>query len=66
MIDYVKENYNGIIFLCFMLKELEDKILMNYQVIPEEYLLSKYAIDGILRAFLFASNYMQKGIPECL
>ncbi|EHK2347763.1 hypothetical protein LI058_05215 [Clostridium perfringens] len=63
-IDYVKENYNGSIFLWFMLKELDDKILMNYQVIPEEYLLSKDAIDGILRAFLFASNYMQKGIPE--
>lgn len=63
-IDYVKENYSGRIFLSFMLRELDDKILKNYHDVPEKYSLSIGAIDGILRAFLFASEYMQDRLPE--
>lgn len=63
-IDYVKENYSGHIFITFMLKELDDKLLMNYHELPEEYSLSLGAVDGILRAFLFASEYMQDRLPE--
>lgn len=63
-INYVKENYSGKTYLYFMLKELDDKLLMNYHDVPEEYSLSLGAVDGILRAFLFASEYMQDRLPE--
>ena len=63
-IEYVKKNYDGKIYLYYMLKELDEKISMNYNDAPEEYSLSVESIDGILRAFLFASEYMQDRLPE--
>lgn len=63
-IDYVKKNYGGKIYLYFMLQELDDKLLMNYHDVPEEYSLSLGAVDGMLRAFLFTSKYMQDRLPE--
>ncbi|MCE9654721.1 hypothetical protein LPC13_05455 [Clostridium celatum] len=63
-IDYVKENYSEKTYVYFMLEELDNKILMNYREAPEECSLSIGAIDGILRAFLFASKYMQDRLPE--
>lgn len=63
-IEYVKENYGGKEYLYFMLKELDDKMLKNYNKVPEEYLFSKSAIDGLLRSYLFVSKYMQDKLPE--
>lgn len=63
-IDYVKKNYEGQIYLNFMLEELDNKILMNYHTVPEEYSFSLGAVDGLLRSYLFASEYMQEGLPE--
>ena len=37
---------------------------MNYHDVPEEYSLSLGAVDGMLRAFLFTSKYMQDRLPE--
>lgn len=63
-IEYVKENYDGQRYMYFVLKELDDIILMNYQEVNEEYIFSKDAVDRMLRAFLFATMYMQDGLPE--
>ena len=63
-VEYVKKNYSGQTFLMFMLKELQYKFLINYYDGPEEYTLSPAAIDGILKAFLFASRYVPDTLPK--
>lgn len=63
-IEYVKENYDGQRYMYFVLRELNDVILTNYHEVNEEYRFSKDAIDRILRAFSFATMYMQDGLPE--
>ena len=63
-INYVKENYDGQMQMHYVLKELNDVILMNYHEVNDEYTFSKSAVDGLLRSYLFATTYMIEGLPE--
>lgn len=63
-IQYVKENYRGQEYLFFVLKELDDKILLNYHDVPEEYVFTLAQVDGLLRSYLFATEYLQARLPE--
>lgn len=63
-IKYVRENYGGQIYMNFVLRELDDIISMNYHQVNDEYTFSKCAVDGLLRSYLFATQYMQEGLPE--
>lgn len=62
-IQYVKENYSGQEYLFFVLKELDDKILLDYNNIPEGYEFTLSEVDGLLRAFLFSTRYLQNKLP---
>ncbi len=61
---HVEENYGGQMQLHYILRGLNDVILMNYHEANEEYTFSKSAVDGLLRSYLFATTYMQGGLPE--
>ena len=63
-LKYVKEYFGGQIYMNFTLKELDDVILKNYHLVNDEYVFSKDAVDGLLRSYLFATQYMQEGLPE--
>lgn len=63
-INYVYENYEGHLYINFLWKELDDMILRNYHNMREEFTFTKSAVDGLLRAFYFATEYMQPRLPE--
>lgn len=63
-IQYVKKNYGGQEYLFFVLKELDDKILLNYHDVPEKYEFTLEQVDGILRSYLFATEHLQARLPE--
>ena len=63
-IHYVKENYTGQLYMDFMLETLDKIIINNRHTINKNFTFSKSAIDGLLRSYLFAIEYMQEGLPE--
>lgn len=63
-INYVKNNYYGQLFMNYALKELDDVILLKYSKIKDEFVFSEDAIDGILRAFFFATELLQARLPQ--
>ena len=50
-IKHVKENYGGQMQMHYILRELNDVILMNYHEVNDEYTFSKSAVDGLLRSY---------------
>lgn len=63
-IQYVKENYSGQEYLFFVLRELDDKIIFNFHNVPEKYEFTISQVDGLLRSYLFATEYLQAKLPE--
>lgn len=63
-IQYVKENHSSQEYLFFVLRELDDKIIFNYHDVPEKYEFTIDQVDGLLRSYLFATEYLQAKLPE--
>jgi len=61
---YVKENYYGQLYMAYALEELNKVILCNYQEVGDKFILSKDAVDGILRAFGFAIEFLHADLPQ--
>lgn len=63
-IEYIRKNYYGQEYIYFALRELDNVILNNYHKVNDNFVFSKKVVDGLLRAFTFAMQYMQEDLPQ--